>query len=135
MSTNCSSTGQRGKLPVGEVSFEFRKEVKPARKNKHTLDTDMDIRLNEEAQEDSQSDDDSQAHGRSNSSTESALPGHGVGNAAENPNRVGWFLKYTVAIAGANLFELVRSLHLTRPRMAKWLLGLLQLPMHIGSNK
>jgi hypothetical protein len=78
MSTNCSSTGQRGKLPVGEVSFEFRKEVKPARKKKHTLDANTDIQLNEEAQEYSQSDDDSQAYGSSNSSTESALPGHGV---------------------------------------------------------
>jgi hypothetical protein len=109
---------------ASEVPFEFRKEVKPARKNKHTLDTNTDIQLNEEAKEDLQSNNDSQAYGHSNSSTESTLSGHGIGNAVENPNRVGWFLKYTVAITGTNLFELIHSFYLTHPRMAKWLLGL-----------
>jgi hypothetical protein len=75
---------------AGEVPFEFKKKVKPARRNKRTsdADSDADMRPNEEVQGDSQNDHDGQAHSGRNSSTERAPPGNGVGNAAENPNGV-----------------------------------------------
>lgn len=123
---------------AGEVPFDFKKEVYPARRNRRTLDadTDMDMQPNDGTQEDSQNDHDGQAHSGSNSSTMNALPGNGVGNAAENPNGVSRLVpKYAVAIAGANLFELVCSLHLTCPRMAKRLPSLVQLPMYLSTHK
>lgn len=87
---------------AGEVPFQFKK-VNAARKNKRTLeesDADTDTESGEEAGEDPQSGDDNQERGNgdfqgqgsSNSSNEHALPGQGLGNATENPGRVGWFL-------------------------------------------
>ena len=72
---------------AGEVPFDFKKEVNPARRNRLTLDTDTnaDMRPNEGVQEDPQND---HAHNGSNGSTEDSLPGNRVGNAAENPDRV-----------------------------------------------
>jgi ATP-dependent helicase YprA (DUF1998 family) len=91
---------------AGEVPFQFKKKVKAARKNKRTPeenDADADTESGKEAGEDLQSSDESQERGNgefrgeggSNSSNEHPLPGRGLGNAAENPSRVGWFLKYS----------------------------------------
>jgi hypothetical protein len=87
---------------AGKVPFQFKK-VNATWKNKHTLeksDADTNMESGKEAEEDLQSGDDNQEQGNgdfqgqgsSNSSNEHALPGQGLGNATENPRRVGWFL-------------------------------------------
>jgi hypothetical protein len=91
---------------AGEVPFQFKKEVKVARKNKRTQEenaVDADAESDGEPQGDRQSGGGSQGpwngefrgEGGSNNSNEPALPGQGLGNAAEDINRVGWFLKHS----------------------------------------
>ena len=91
---------------AGEVPFQFKKEVAAAQKNNHTLEennANSGAELDEEGIEHSQSSDGSQARGNgespgevgTNSSNERALLGQGLGNAAENPSRVGWSPKHS----------------------------------------
>ena len=91
---------------ASEVPFQFKKEVGATWKNNRTLEennVNSDAELDEGAREYSQSSDGSQAQGNgefprevsSNSSNGHALPGQGLGNAAKNPSRVGWFLKHS----------------------------------------
>jgi hypothetical protein len=85
---------------AGEVPFCFKKMIKAIRKNKCTSeenDADTDMRSGEEAEEDLQSDDESQAwkggaprgDSGSNGSAEWAHPSQSLGSAARNPGRVG----------------------------------------------
>jgi hypothetical protein len=95
---------------AGEVPFRFKKEVAAlvaaARKNNRTSgenDADSDAGLDEGAVGHSQSGNGSHALGNgespgevgTNSPNEHALPGQGLGNAAENPSNVGWSLKHS----------------------------------------
>jgi hypothetical protein len=96
---------------AGEVPFQFKKEVEAARKKYRTPeenDANSNAELDEGPREDLQSGYGSHARGNgefsgqvgSNSSNGHALPGQGLGNAAlgnaaENPNGVGWSLNHS----------------------------------------
>ena len=91
---------------AGEVPFWFKKEVAAAQKNNCTPkenDANSSAELDEGGIKHLQSGDGSQARGNgespgefgTNSSNEHSLPGQGLGNAAENPSRVGWSLKHS----------------------------------------
>jgi hypothetical protein len=71
---------------AGEVPFRFKKEVAAlvaaARKNNRTP-------------EENDADSDSGLDVGTNSPNERALPGQGLGNAADNPSNVGWSLKHS----------------------------------------
>jgi hypothetical protein len=85
---------------AGEVPFQFKEEIKAARKNKRTSDdndTDTGRDPREDSEEDRQSDNDGQARvdAEFQGDGDSNLPDQGLEFSPENPNRVGWFLKHS----------------------------------------
>jgi hypothetical protein len=85
---------------ASEVPFRFKKMIKAIQKNMCTFeenDADTGMRSGKEAEEDLQSDDESQAwedgalqgDSGSNGSAEWAHPSQSLGSAARNPGRVG----------------------------------------------